>query len=97
MKYKGCVPNKTLIKPPAGISSGAAFNTQGIDCKNPPTSIISTEFGIPIFGVVGVEGGVGFYPGGGSPFIGGTAGIGGKATVCYYYLVSNEEKGCCKK
>lgn len=81
----------------AGISSGTAVGSQGASCKNPPHSVIGGEFGIPLFGPIGMEGGLGGATTGGfSAFVGATAGVGGKATVCFYWLVSNTEKGCCK-
>jgi cyclase len=57
---------------------------------------ISTEFGVGLFGSLGVEGGGAFSPNGGGGYGGGTFGAGGKATVCYHWLVSNTETGCCK-
>ena len=87
----------------AGVSGGAVSGSQGASCKNPPKSVISTEFGVPLIAIgpfgagPGIEGGAGFSSDGGGAFAGGTMGVGGKATVCYYWLVSNTQKGCCKQ
>lgn len=82
----------------AGISSGVSGGSQGPSCKNPPQYILGGEFGFPIFGPVGAEGGAGVGTSGGiGTFGGGTAGVGGKATACFYWLVSNTEKGCCNQ
>jgi RHS repeat-associated protein len=79
----------------AGFSLGTAGGSQGASCSNPPTYVITTEFGVPLFGPFGGEGGGAFSPGGAAGYGGVTFGIGGKATVCYYWLVSNTDQGCC--
>ncbi|KIE42209.1 hypothetical protein SE37_06020 [Geobacter soli] len=76
----------------AGVSGGVAIGSQGASCKNPPRYIGGAEFGFPIFGALGGEGGYGV---GSGFFAGASAGVGGKVTACFYWLVSNTEKGCC--
>ena len=78
----------------AGVSSGVAIGSQGASCKNPPKYTAGGEFGFPIFGALGGEGGYGV---GSGFFAGASAGVGGKATACFYWLVSNTEKGCCSQ
>jgi len=84
-----------------GISGGAAFKSQGPSCKNPPQHFRTGEFGIPLlgmpfFGGLGAEGGIAVTDKGDyATFVGGTWGIGGKATYCYYWLVDNKVAGCC--
>jgi RHS repeat-associated protein len=79
-----------------GMSGGVASGSEGTSCKTPPTYLFAPEFGTPIIGVFGAEAGAGFSHQGGGAFVGGTIGVGGKATVCYYWLVSNTVRGCCK-
>ena len=82
----------------AGISIGMVGDSQGPNCKNPPQYLLGGEFGVPLYGALGAEGGVGVATRGGlSTFGGGNAGVGGKATACFYWLVSNTEEGCCKQ
>ena len=82
----------------AGISVGIAGGLQGPNCKNPPQKLLGGELGVPVYGGIGGEGGVGVSLGGGLGTFGGlTGGVGGKATACYYWLVSNTEKGCCNQ
>jgi RHS repeat-associated protein len=81
----------------AGVSSGAAFKGQNQSCSSPPQYLITPELGFGLFGPLGIEGGAGFGDHGMSPYLGGSGGTNFKATVCYYWLSSSEEIGCCNE
>jgi hypothetical protein len=83
-----------------GISTGGAFKAQGKNCSSPPRRLIGPELG---FGLgkspLGVEGGAAFdiERGGGTPYVGGSGGMGFKATVCYYWLSESTKIGSCSR
>jgi hypothetical protein len=81
----------------AGVSSGAAFGNQNQSCSSPPKYLIAPELGVGIYGGLGIEGGAGFSDDGMNPYIGGSGGTGFKTTVCFYWLDSSNEIGCCSQ
>ncbi|MBW1982131.1 MAG: RHS domain-containing protein, partial [Deltaproteobacteria bacterium] len=81
----------------AGVSSGAAFGGQNQSCSSPPQYLLAPELGLGIYGPLGIEGGAGFSNDGMNPYLGGSGGTGFKATVCFYWLSSSEEIGCCSQ
>ncbi len=81
----------------ASLAGGAASNTKGSNCSNPPKKGIGAEGGIPTGGLIGLEVGTGIGMEGEGISLTGGAGVGAgfKATVCYYRLIGNEEIGKC--
>ena len=83
----------------AGISSTVSLCETESSCKNPPQNLIVPEGGFKLVGPVGAEVGFAFDVKGDedSPYggLGVAGGIGVKATVCYYKLISTEEVGAC--
>ena len=79
----------------AGVSGGKAWPS-GKNCEN-NFSGLTPEFGAGI-GPVGVEVGTSISNENTLvPYVGGGIGIGGKATVCWYFKTGDIVKGCCGK